>query len=503
MHQKGKSSKIQLNWIQQIFMNILHCVESYPPALSGMPEYVRQVSEYLVRFGHQVTVATSVHSQRQDKVLNGVRIEEFQIEGNEVIGYSAPPGEINRYLNFLRNSDFDIVTLFAAEEWAVDLALSIIKEIRAKRKVFAPNGFSNLFEYAYRHYFEKMKTWLREFDSNIFNSYDYRDINFARENGINKWVVIPNGASEEDFLPESNINIRKILGIDPDSFLILHIGTHEPRKGHDAAIAIFKEVPIQNATFLIIGIYGKETPLELFDNNIKKTFSRFLAIVKKISLLLGVRGREGALTRFITFLINIISGSNLPKLALKKIAGKYWNAIRFLLISAMLDKEKCPASCKKAETTFNRSPNRREDHKKLLIRTIPREQAIAAYKQSDIFLFPSSLECSPIVLYECLAAGLPFLTSNVGNAKEIIAWTNGGMLLPTYTNNRGWSTVDIPKSVKMLKEIYDDSEKRNHMSEAGFTAWQERFTWEKITRVYEKLYLSLLANESIENTFGY
>ena len=37
---------------------------------------------------------------------------------------------------------------------------------------------------------------------NVFLSNDYQDINFARENGVKKIILIPNGASEDEFIDE-------------------------------------------------------------------------------------------------------------------------------------------------------------------------------------------------------------------------------------------------------------------------------------------------------------
>jgi glycosyltransferase involved in cell wall biosynthesis len=153
-----------------------------------------------------------------------------------------------------------------------------------------------------------------------------------------------------------------------------------------------------------------------------------------------------------------------------------------------LKEKRCPMNCISAETRFNHSSQRKDDRKHLLIRALPRAEIIAAYKQADVFFFPSNVECSPIVLFESAAAKLPFLTSDAGNAKEIIEWTNGGMLLPTEKDSHKRSTVKIMESVEILKEIYDDPGKRHAMGEAGFAAWQERFTWEKIAKDYEDLY---------------
>ena len=87
-------------------MKILHTVEFYSPSVGGAQEVVRQISEQLVSRGHEVTVATTKLAVRRDAVINGVRIESFAISGNAVRGCT---GEVDRYREFLRTGNFDII----------------------------------------------------------------------------------------------------------------------------------------------------------------------------------------------------------------------------------------------------------------------------------------------------------------------------------------------------------------------------------------------------------
>jgi len=242
-------------------LKILHTVEFYNPSVGGMQEVVRQISEKLILLGHSVTVATSYDENRKKNELNGVQIQSFRLKGNDVRGYQALEGEIRRYQDFIINSQFDVITIFAAQQWSADLILPLLKNIKS-RKIFVPTGFSGLFNPEYRNYFENMKTYMKYFDMNVFLSDDYRDINFARENGIEKRTLIPNGAGEDEFLARQEINIRRNLGIREDCFLILHVGSHTGLKGHDEMFKIFQKAKINNSVLLIVGNYFKsETPL--------------------------------------------------------------------------------------------------------------------------------------------------------------------------------------------------------------------------------------------------
>lgn len=391
---------------REMLMKILHTVESYPPSLGGMQEVVRQLSERLAGLGHDVTVATSKLSAHTEQVVNGVKIREFAVSGNLVRGLS---GDVESYRNFLLFSDFDVITNFAAQQWATDVMIEMLDKVKAI-KVFVPTGFSGLFMPQYKNYFESMKLWMKKYEMNVFLSEDYRDINFARENGIEKMVVIPNGASEDEFSQGPKTDIREALGIPKNHFLILHVGSHTGLKGHAEAISIFSKARIKDATFLII-------------------------------------------------------------------ANDFG--------------EGCKKACRWKKRLFNGWFRRWFDNKQLIVLQLTREETVSAYKNADLFLFPSNIECSPLVLFECMASRTPFLTTDVGNAAEIIKWSGGGALLPTTMDKIGYSTADIDGSVKMFEEICRDEIKRKEMRLAGFNAWQERFTWGKIASDYEQLYQTL------------
>lgn len=373
-------------------MNILHTVESYYPARNGMAEVVRQISENLVKKGHTVTVATSVHPDRDTCEINGVHIEEFD--------------DMGVYRDFLLENDYDydIITNFAAQQWATDTILPCLPCIHTK-KVFVPTGFSGLNLPQYKEYYEQMPGWMRQYDACVFPSDTYQDIAFAREHGIKNPHVIPNGASVEEFMAEYPGNIREELGIPEDHFLILLVGSHTGQKGHKKAIEIFRR-------------------------------------------------------------------ANLPKSSLV-IVGEPSNP--FCFYSCKIDEWMTPG---------------------LKVLQLPRDQTVALYHAADLFLFPSNIECSPIVLFECMASRTPFLVTDVGNAKEIIKWSGGGALLPTTKDERGFSHADIPGSVAALIGIYWDMTRQMFMQANGIKAWYDRFTWEKIAGQYESLYQSLLAGET-------
>ncbi|MGL4596143.1 MAG: glycosyltransferase family 4 protein [Bacteroidia bacterium] len=389
-------------------LHILHVVQAYWPSVGGMQEVVRQLSERLVRAGHRVTVVCSAHPQRQAFTHNGVALVAFDVQGLPIRGLT---GDVAAYQDFLKNSSFDIVTFFAAQHWATDLALPMLDQIKGK-KVFVPTGFSGLYNPAYASYYEKMQTWMKQFDSNVFLSDDYRDINFARKHGITKNILIPNGAAADEFSRTDLPNIRSTINLPQNAKLLLHVGSFTGFKGQELAVKIFAQAQDENLKQARLLLVGDDS-----EKFMKKLFSGF-------------------------------SG---------------WQLRRKL----------------------------KRMQKEVVAKSLSRDETLAAYHAADLFLFPSWIECSPVVLFECMASQTPFLVSDVGNAKEIIAWSNAGALLPTTIDKHGYSHAQIEPSAKLLDAWMNDDAKRQEAAKKGFDVWQQKFTWEHIASQYESLYKQL------------
>ncbi len=218
---------------------------------------MRQIAEHLVKAGHQVTVATTRLAERNFSSHNGVAIEEFAASGNLVNGLT---GEIHRYQEFLKTFPADAILINAAQQWTFDAALPVLDAISA-RKVCIPCGFSGLYWPEFRSYFERMPDFLRKFDHLIFHAGSYRDIDFAREHNLGNYSIVPNGASEEEFLVPPRKNFRATLGIAEDDFLILTVGAPIVSKGHAELAAAFALLRTTRPASLILnGDWPPEKP---------------------------------------------------------------------------------------------------------------------------------------------------------------------------------------------------------------------------------------------------
>ncbi|MFL5812866.1 MAG: glycosyltransferase family 4 protein [Bdellovibrionia bacterium] len=232
-------------------MKILHAVEFYWPHIGGAQEVVRRLSEEMVRLGHHVTVATTHLPERKSKFHNGVQIEEFKVRGNWTQGME---GEVERYREWVNTEKFDVIMMYAAQQWTTDALLPHLQEISG-RKVLVPCGFSGLHVDSYREYFLKLKEWLKSVDRCVILSDSYQDTRYLKEAGYNKIQLIPNGAAAEEFneIHQRRGRMRVRLGINKETRLLLHVGSHTGFKGHDELIQAFRQARVSDAHLLIVG----------------------------------------------------------------------------------------------------------------------------------------------------------------------------------------------------------------------------------------------------------
>jgi glycosyltransferase involved in cell wall biosynthesis len=419
-------------------MKLLFCCESYWPNRGGVQEVIRQIAERMAAAGHDVAVATSKNPDRKADSHNGVRIHEFHVGGNLVTGIH---GEIERYRRFMTSFDGDAILIKAAQQWSFDALWPVLDDIIV-RKVFVPCGFSCLYEPAFANYFAQMPAILRKFDHLIFYAEKYRDIDFAKTHDIENYSVIPNGASEADFDHVADGNLREKLGIAKDDFLCLTVGTPVNAKGHiEIGEAFARMDPAgRNVTLILNGAWPKTNLLSVLRSILRPR------TIRKGFQLLWQQGWRGVWTRLF------------PK----------------------------PQPLT-AVTNAATSPAAKQLTKRVLCLDLPRPDVISAFLESDLFVFASKVEYSPLVLFEAAAAGTPFLTVPAGNAAEIVRWTGGGILCPADVDEKGYVKVSPDVLAAEMEKAIRSPELLRRLGAAGQQAWRERFTWGAIAKSYERV----------------
>lgn len=434
-------------------MKFLLCAEFFHPSVGGVQEVVKQIGVGLVRLGHKVTVATTSIDSRADHQISGVKIVSFLASGNLARGMT---GEIDRYRAFVLEGDFDAILIYAAQQWTLDGLLDILPNIKA-RKILVPCGFSGLYLPEYQGYFTRLAHDLKHFDTLVFHARSYRDYEFATALELKNCVLIPNGASEEEFLyPPDSHGARKKLGIETEAFALLTVGSLNGAKGHLEVAKAFSRLRTQRPLHLVLN--GNAMP-----HSPKINTARLQVALKALSI------------RSLYQYVRQLAWHGLRILRLRK---TYYQELQDLVASINAGEF---GACRRAS-----------------IVDLPRAQLIECFFDADLFVFASRIEYSPLVLFEAAAAGLPFLTIPVGNAREIAEWTGAGQVCPAPLDKQGYSIADASVLAEKIDYLIQDEEARKTMARSGRESWKEKFNWRVIVANYEKV----LMGGSIESNFS-
>lgn len=232
-------------------MKILFTVHDFYPVAGGAGEVVYRLAKRFARAGYQTTVATQYSPFRFFSELDAIKIESFKISGNKVTGYNGRSSEIKRYLDFMIDSNFDVVINYAAQSWCSDLVFQNIQKIKA-RKILVPCGYSHLKDPRYFFYFRWLPKILKRYDRLVYLSKITQDFKYHQEHNLGDFVIIPNGADEEEFLKPSIVDVKEKYRIKTP-YLALCVANYFFLKGQDFVIRAFNELRRSDITLVLIG----------------------------------------------------------------------------------------------------------------------------------------------------------------------------------------------------------------------------------------------------------
>lgn len=458
---------------------------------------MRQIAERLVRRGHGVTVATTKLRNRTFNEHNGVKIVEFAVTGNLVNGMS---GDVQQYREFVSMFPCDALMIKAAQQWTFDALWQELDGLTC-RKVFIPCGFSGLYEPSYKGYFSDIPDVLKKFDHLIFYAEKYRDVDFAKQHGITNYSVIPNGASEIEFGISQDLSFRKRHGISEDSFVLLTVGSITGVKGHRELLEAFCRY--DNAghtlTFIMNGnpppIPDVAAPSMVASDGIRELADPLMLRLKRVFRQEGVSGLAGRvvgrlwkplgrLARAGSRVSGVLQTEGLRGVRyrlVQRMAGHPHGYRLLNLLSVNIGDYSSPISFWLAEA---KKPH---PGKQLLVTDFDRAELVQAYMASNLFVFASNIEYSPLVLFESCAAGTPFLSVPVGNAEEIAQWTGGGTICSADKDSRGYTRANPEDLCFAIQRLARNPEQLKEMGRRAKASWEDRFTWEKISLEYEKI----------------
>lgn len=457
-------------------MRFLFCCEFYYPSVGGVQEVMRHIAERLVARGHEVTVATTALADRDFEQHNGVRIVEFGVTGNLVRGLV---GEVDRYLEFVSNFSGDAIMIKAAQQWTFDALWPVLDRIKT-RKVLIPCGFSGLYEPTYVGYFEQLPAVLRQFDHLIFYAEQYRDVDFARQHGLTHFTILANGACEHEFNVTRDAGFRRRHGIDEDSFVMLTVGSMTGVKGHREIAEAFAKMSVEDRKATLI-LNGNPPPRPAVD----------MQVAQNGASGNGLARRSGRLVAACTHLATRFSGLAYRSFGVLRREG--WAGVkqRFAYLIMRVAGRFAPRMAVEAAKPMEHWVEKAKgaSNKQVLLTDFGRDELVQAYMNADLFVFASNIEYSPLVLFESVAAGTPFLSVPVGNAEEIAGWTGAGLICPAPKDDRGYTRVEPGVLAEAIRELMGKPDMLVAMGETGRQTWSEKYTWDAISRRYEQILL--------------
>lgn len=137
------------------------------------------------------------------------------------------------------------------------------------------------------------------------------------------------------------------------------------------------------------------------------------------------------------------------------------------------------------EVSYNKKMSGR---KSLCLKDIDRKWVTSAFKDADVFVFPSQTEVAPLVVLEAMASKTPWLALPVGNVRKL----SGGKIIPTPGKGaKGFLQLD-QRSINEFAENIDilvkNPEKRLTISEEGYNMIESDYNWEVIADQYNNLF---------------
>lgn len=371
-------------------MRILHTAGTYAPSLDGVAEIVRNISERLVKRGHEVHVATSaLPSESSYSELCGVHVHRFSARGNLALGMY---GEIEKYRQFVGSGSWEVVVNHGLHVWPTDALLHQVGEYRWP-SVLVTHGLVDGHP-AFREYYAQVPRHVLNYWKWIATSSCSGEESYCSRFSLPTPSVITNGVDMEEW-SRPPLGLRGKLGVG-SKLWVINVSNHSPLKNHGLFFDLAGSLRDLNAHFtLIAGTYP----------------------MAKLGL-----GRFG------------ISGG-------------------------------CAYQCKLRSMVSSGTVDLRVNR--------PREEVVSAIKEADLMVSTSSKEANSLVLLESMTAGVPWVSFDVGSARE---------------NAGGVVVRDLDEMRQVVTELSRNPELRRNLGDSGRAQVVAKHDWDGIVDQYEKLY---------------
>ena len=100
------------------------------------------------------------------------------------------------------------------------------------------------------------------------------------------------------------------------------------------------------------------------------------------------------------------------------------------------------------------------------------EEKFKELQESNIFVFPTSDDCFPLVLLEAMQMSLPIITTNIGGIPDIVIDNETGYIINSNSPE---------KLAEKIQDLIDNPERSSHFGANGLKRFNQFFTiksWE-------------------------
>ncbi len=251
-------------------MKILFVSESYLPKLCGITSVTRYLAEGLVKKGHDVTVVTQTHYEKDtsyDKI-NGVDIFRYSIHRGLL---KNPLGDVDGLINYIINSVFDVYVFECIGSLTSDILMPYIDKIKGIKILHSHgNQFSTMAPFIKRqnlkytlgntynyirlgiqNYLLTPK-FIRSFDMTIILSQVSSDKNIVEQYST-KYTVLDNAADDMFFTEyTSKLPLSYNLGTKYKKYII-SIANYQKVKNQLLMVKSYFLSDVKNVSLLLIG----------------------------------------------------------------------------------------------------------------------------------------------------------------------------------------------------------------------------------------------------------
>lgn len=127
--------------------------------------------------------------------------------------------------------------------------------------------------------------------------------------------------------------------------------------------------------------------------------------------------------------------------------------------------------------------------KYVFLRDIPRRDTIQAFREADVFTFPSQQEVAPLVVLEAMATRTPWVSLSVGNVPTL----HGGIVIPAVKKIRDQYQYDeemYQQFANGVQQILSNSNLAKTLADEGYKQIESELNWDLIQEQYRKVITS-------------